>query len=138
MRGAQKMKSLLKSLLVSVAVLHMLHADNFEEINISCEDGNAQACLEAGKIYSAKIPPKTLLAKHTTKKSLYIEKIAYFYKRSCILGDAEGCRYYAMHYHMDPFGDPKKSSKFYFQKACEMGDFTSCTLLKMMPSKDTQ
>jgi len=112
----------------------MLQGNILDEMSISCQDGNADACLHAGKIFSAKIPNTKLVEPKTNK--IYIEKIAYFYKNACKLGNAEGCRYYAMHYALDPLRDPKKDSEFYFEKACNMGDFTSCTLLRMMPKKD--
>ena len=128
------MKSFLRYLFIPTALLLMLQGNILDEMSISCQDGNADACLDAGKIYSAKMPTE----KHIKTQNTHIKKIAYFYKRSCELGSAEGCRYYAMHYMTDLLKDPKKGSEYYFQKACNMGDFTSCTLLKMMPDKKRQ
>ena len=120
----------------------VLHADTFQERMqtklsegtpafksdvIDCFDGNAKACLKAGKYYSAegykeKCDPKQVGA-----------DVATFYKRACDLGNAEGCTAYAMIYTADTKKDPEKDARYYFQKGCDGGDLSACTMLKMMP-----
>ena len=106
----------------------MLNANSFETIKMDCDAGDAKACLKAGEIYSAQVYNTKKISKNDVSF-----QVALLYKKSCMLGDAEGCRAYAMHYTADKEKNPSKDAKYYFKKACDMGDFTSCTMLKMMP-----
>lgn len=118
------------SKILLIASLFNLLAANSENIAILCSEGSADACLQAAKTYSASTPP----VKDPEIYRKHLADIAHFYKKACLLGNAEGCREYAMHYAADPQKDPAKSAADYFDQACQMGDFTACTLLKMMPS----
>ncbi len=109
----------------------MLPANTLEEQMLDCDAGDAQACLNAGKTYSAKV----YKAKSNNKENV-ASKVAALYKRSCHFGDAEGCRAYAMQYTSDTDKDPHKNAAYYFQKACDGGDYTACTMLKMMPTQE--
>ena len=117
--------------LLSLGISAMLYANVFEEKTLDCDAGHAKACLEAGKIYSA----------HAYKAKGYdkdqaASKVASLYKKSCEFGHAEGCTAYAMQYASDKEKDPHKNAQYYFQKACDGGDYTACTILKMMPDTE--
>ena len=105
--------------------------EKMEEKIVDCDAGDAKACLDAGKIYSA----QAYKIKSNDKKSV-ASNVASFYKKSCHLGDAEGCRAYAMQYTSDKEKEPHKNAAYYFQKACDGGDYTACTMLKMMPTQE--
>ena len=114
--------------MLSFGASTILIANAFEEKRIDCDDGHAKACLEAGKIYSA----QAYKAENHNKEKAASE-VASLYKRSCNLGQAEGCTAYAMSYPADKEKDPDKDAKYYFKKGCDGGDKTGCTMLKMMP-----
>jgi len=103
----------------------------FQKDLMDCLDNNAQACFLAGDYYS-----KEHHKENKQQKEIAANDVAALYKRSCELGYAKGCTAYAMIYEADSQKDPKKSAKYYFNKACEGGDFSACTMLKMMPSKE--
>ncbi len=120
------MKKILFILSTLLCVI-FLEAVPFNNNTIDCDDGNAQACYEAASNYSA----HGYKAKgFDSKKSANI--VAHYYKKSCDLGYAKGCRAYAMNYTSDTEKDTTKSAAYYFQKACDGGDETGCTMLKMM------
>ncbi len=124
------MKNIIRLTVLSAGILVTLGAQSFEEKAIDCDEGNAQACYDAGEIHSAQ----------AYKKKDYDRKVAAFevallYKKSCNLGYAKGCVAYAMSYASDEEKDPDKDIGYYFQKACDGGEDTGCTMLKMMPSK---
>jgi len=124
------MKKLQYILMVSFGISLVLYANTFNETIIDCNDGNAKACLEAGKTYSAE----------GYKEKDYDEKeaasqVASLYKRACYLGSAEGCTAYAMSYAANRDEDPKKDARYFFKKGCDGGDDIGCTMLKMMPDQ---
>ena len=106
----------------------MLNAKAFEEKMIDCAEGDAKACLDAGKIYSAQAYKEK---NYDRKKAA--SKVALLYKKSCDLGYAKGCTAYAMSYASSNEKDSDKGAKYYFQKACDAGDETGCTMAKMIP-----
>ncbi|MCK5685423.1 sel1 repeat family protein [bacterium] len=122
------MKKIIWILMLSLGVSVTMNAQSFDEKMIDCVEGNAKACLNAGKIYSAQA--------HKEKdydREKAASKVASLYKKSCNSGYAEGCTAYAMSYAADQEKNPHKDARYYFQKACDGGDTTGCTLLKMMP-----
>jgi len=100
---------------------------SFRYLANDCESGDAKACLKAGKLYSN--DPEN--AQYSASDAASIA--ANYYKRSCLLGYAEGCTTYGMHFYADTERDPKKDDLYYFKKGCDGGDQTGCTLLKMAP-----
>lgn len=122
------MKILTWTFLLSLGISAMLYANVFEEKILDCNAGHAKACLDAGKTYSA----QAYKAKGYDKNKA-ASKVASLYKKSCNFGHAEGCTAYAMQYTADKEKDPHKNAQYYFQKGCDGGDDTACTMLKMMP-----
>ncbi len=100
----------------------------YESYVIACEDGDAEACFKAGKVYSSEAYKEPDYDQETAAT-----KVAQFYLRSCELGFAQGCTAYAMSYTADSQRDTNKDARYYFQKGCDGGDDTACTMLKMMP-----
>lgn len=125
------MKILTWAFLLSLGISAMLYANVFEEKTLDCDAGHAKACLEAGEIYSA----QAYKAKNYDKEQA-ASKVASLYKKSCEYGHAEGCTAYAMQYASDKEKDPRKNVQYYFQKGCDGGDSTACTMLKMMPDTE--
>ncbi len=121
--------------IVTTAVLLMgaistLNAQSFEEKVIDCDAGNAKACHDAGKIYSAEA-----FKGKDYDSATAASWVASYYRKSCDLGYAEGCTAYAMIYAADREKDLGQDARYYFQKGCDGGDEKGCTILKMMPSK---
>jgi TPR repeat protein len=116
--------------ILHVITLTTLYAQSFEKHEIDCDAGNAQACYEAAKIYS-----NEAYKEKNYDRSKAANKVAQLYKRSCELGYAKGCTSYAMAYASDMQQETNKDIEYYLQKACEHGDNTGCTMLKMLPSR---
>jgi len=120
------MKKILFILSILLSVI-FVEAEPFNNKTIDCDSGNAQACYEAARDYSA----HGYKAKgYDSKKAANI--VTHYYKKSCDLGYAKGCRAYAMNYTSDVEKDPTKNEAYYFKKACDEGDEIGCTMLKMM------
>ena len=117
-------------LLLSAAAVTVINANDYAKKLLDCNDGSAQACLEAGKIYSAEG-----YKEKDYNQTKGAAKVTALYKRSCELGLAEGCTAYAMIYTADTHKDPNKDARYYFQKGCDGGDLSACTMLKMMPER---
>jgi len=120
----------MKKVLLLFVVTLISIADTFIMKVIDCNDGNAEACLEAGKIYSV----EGYKEKKYTQKEI-ASKVADYYKKACKLGSAKGCTEYAKNYYADKNKDTKKTQRYYFQLACQKGDNIACTMLVMMPDK---
>ena len=115
-------------LMLSLGVSVMLSAKAFEEKIIDCAEGHAEACFKAGRIYSSEAYKEV-----DYNRDQAAEKVAQFYLRSCELGFAQGCTNYAMMYTADSQRDASKDARYYFQKGCDGGDDTGCSMLKMLP-----
>lgn len=106
-----------------------LDAKRLQKEILSCNDGDADACFRTA----------TLLSSGTGRsKSLtdIAKEVAFYYKKACDAGSAEGCRAFAMHYVAGKrYDTDHKGMGYYFQKACDMGDETACTLYRMMPEQ---
>jgi len=124
------MKKILYLLLLSLSVAIILNANVFEDTLINCDENNAEACLNAGKIYSAQA-----YKEKDYNREKADSKVASFYKKSCDLGYAEGCTAYAMSYPAHIEKNPNKDARYYFKKACDGGDEIACSMLKMMPDE---
>ena len=103
----------------------------YESYVIACEDGDAEACFKAGQVYSSEAYKEV-----DYDRDQAAEKVAQFYLKSCELGFAQGCTAYAMSYTADSQQDSNKDARYYFQKGCDGGDDTACTMLKMMPEEE--
>ena len=103
----------------------------FESYVIACEDGDAEACFKAGQVYSSEAHKEL-----DYDRDQAAEKVAHFYLRSCEFGFAQGCTAYAMSHTADSQQDSNKDARYYFQKGCDGGDDTACTMLKMMPEEE--
>lgn len=103
-----------------------LNAESFEENAIVCNKGDAKACYDAGKIYSAEA-----YKEKDYDSAVAASKVASFYRKSCDLGYAIGCTAYGMSYAADKNRNAEKDVKYYFQKGCDGGDPTGCSLLKL-------
>jgi len=105
----------------------LLHAYTLEERQIDCNAGDAEACYTAAETYATKAYKVKSYDLNKTS-----DTVITLYKKSCTLGYAKGCTAYATRYASDRQKDPQKSEEYYFQKACDGGDGTGCTLLNMM------
>ena len=109
-----------------------IDSNSFESYVAACEDAEAEAdpeaCFKAGKVYSSEAYKEP-----DYDQEAAAEKVAQFYLKSCELGFAEGCTEYAMMYTADSQRDTSKDSRYYFQKGCDGGDDTGCSMLKMLP-----
>ena len=106
-------------------------AETYSQNLIDCASGSAEACYDAGAFYSAK--GYTLKEYNSTDAA---HKVASLYKQACDLGSMEGCSAYAMSYASGKDLDKEhKGAKYYFQKACDGGVESACTMLKMMPEE---
>ena len=103
----------------------------FQKDVLDCFDGSAEACYRAGQYYSNQ--PHTAPDSQPEQAA---SDVANLYKKSCELGYAQGCTAYAMIYSADQEKDAQKPTRYYFNKGCEGGDFTACTMLKMMPEEE--
>jgi len=105
----------------------ILYANSFAEESMDCDAGNAEACYQAAEHYT----PKAYKGK-VIDHNKEAQKVIDLYKKSCTLGYAKGCNQYGMHYAADTNKNPSKNDAYYFKKACDAGDETGCTMLKMM------
>jgi len=115
------------TLALFVILFSILYANSFTKERMDCDAGNAEACYKEAEAYaftSDKI--KKLDIQRDAQQAIVL------YKKSCTLGYAKGCSQYGMRYAADTEKDPSKNDAYYFQKACDGGDLTGCTLLKMM------
>lgn len=122
-------------ILIPIAIFYVissLEAQPFHNLTIDCDDGNAKACYEAAKKYSG----NSYKAKGQENQKV-ANSVAKLYKKSCELGYAKGCTESGIHYASSTEKEMGKSEKYYFQKACDAGDETGCTMLKMMSMIDT-
>ncbi len=124
------MKKVLLTVVLPIGISSFLSAQPFEKNLLACGKGDARACYDAGKIYSAEAYKEK---DYDSTTAAY--KVASYYKKSCDLGYAAGCTSYAMIYAADREKDPGKDARYYFQKGCDDGDEKGCTILRMMPSK---
>ncbi len=104
------------------------NAGSFEENILACENDNAQACYDAGVMYSAEA-----YKEEGYKQSDAASKVAAFYRESCRLGYAVGCTAYGMSYAADKKKDIEKDAQYFFQKGCDGGDEAGCNLMKLAP-----
>jgi len=111
----------------SIICFTILYAQSLNEHTMDCDAGNAKACYQAAEEYASKAYKQK---DYDSKKSA--QKVIGLYKKSCGLGYAKGCTTYGMSYAADSEKDPSKDDAYYFQKACDAGDETGCTMLKMM------
>jgi len=118
----------IKYIIALFAILFcILYAQSFTENSMDCDAGNAEACYKEAEAY-ASISYK--MKKQDIQRNT--QKVIDLYKKSCTLGYAKGCSQYGMRYAADTEKDLGKNDAYYFQKACDGGDLTGCTLLKMM------
>ncbi len=125
------MKLITWVLMLSLGASAILHAKTFDEKRIDCDEGHAKACLDVGKIYSSQA-----YKEKNYDRGKAASKVASLYKKSCNFGYAEGCTAYAMIYTADKEKNPHKDARYYFQKGCDGGDDTACTMLNMMPEEE--
>ncbi len=119
----------MKRISILIFVLSVIiFADNFDESVLDCDAGNAEACYNAGKFHS-----EHAYKNKDYNRSIAAAKVSSYYKEACNLGFMKGCTAYAMSYAADTNKDPEKNARYYFQKACDGGDDTGCTMLEMMP-----
>ncbi len=105
----------------------ILYAQSFTQESMDCDAGNAKACYQEAEAHA--------FLSHKMKKldiQKNAQKVIDLYKKSCTLGYAKGCSQYGMHYAADTNKDPSKDDAYYFKKACDAGEQTGCTMLKMM------
>lgn len=123
-----------KTLLIVSIILCVvfLKAEPFNNKTIDCDDGNAKACYDAASDYS--VNGYKAKSADSQKVTNIVVKL---YKKSCELGYPKGCTAFGMHYAASNEKDVGKDEKYYFQKACDAGDETGCTMLKMMSMIDT-
>ncbi len=126
---------MIKKILYTLGTFTILYAAGSAEIyqkNLTdCASGDAEACYDAGVFYSAH--GYTLKEYDSTNAA---HKVAALYKQACDLGYMKGCRAYAMSYASGKDLDTEqKGAKYFFQKACDGGDESACTMLKMMPEE---
>ena len=112
---------------LSIVLFTLLYAQSLNEHTMDCDAGSAEACYQAGEIYSSQAHKE----KNYDKKKV-AHDVATLYKKSCELGYAKGCTAYAMSYAADREKDANKDLEYYFKKACDAGDQTGCTMLHMM------
>ena len=112
---------------LSIILFTLLYAQSLEEHKMDCDAGSAEACYQAGELYSSQAYKEK---DYNSKKAAH--DVATLYKKSCELGYAKGCTAYAMSYAADTQKDPNKDAQYYFKKGCDAGDQTGCTMLKMM------
>ncbi len=124
------MKKIVLTAFLLPGISSALNAQSSEENARACGKGNAKACYNVGKIYSAEAYKEKNYDSATAAS-----RVASFYRKSCDLGYAEGCTAYAMIYAVCREKDPGRDARYYFQKGCEGGDEKGCTILKMMPSE---
>lgn len=116
------------SIFIFAASFIFLNAESFQKSADACEEENAGACYDAGRIYSAEA--------YKYKNYDRIEaasKVASFYKKSCELGYAQGCTAYGMSYAADKNRDTQKDALYYFRKGCDGGDQAGCSLMGLAP-----
>ncbi len=113
-------------ILILMAIVISLNAESLESSAAACEEGNAKACLEAGRIYSSEAYKDKNYNRKTTASI-----VAAFYRKSCKFGHAQGCTAYGMSYMADKNRDIQKDAIYYFRKGCEGGDETGCNLMRL-------
>ena len=126
------------SLLMSAAYVVLaflpshLVAQQLEEEILSCNDGNAEACFRTAELLSSG-------RYHGKSLRDTANEVAFYYKKACDAGSAEGCRAFAMNYASGKSYDAEhKGMAYFFRKACDMGDETACTLYRMIPEKPSK
>ncbi len=107
-----------------------LDTDLFNKNIIGCNEGNAKACYNAGKIYSAEA-----YKARDYNSTEAASKVAAFYKKSCEMGYAAGCTAYGMSYAADKNKEAEKDARYYLQKGCDGGDLAGCNILRMAPQE---
>ena len=112
---------------LSIILFTLLYAQSLDEHKMDCDAGSAEACYQAGELYSSQASKEK---DYDSKKAAH--EVATLYKKSCELGYAKGCTSYAMSYAADTKKDLNKDAEYYFKKGCDAGDQTGCTMLKMM------
>ncbi len=113
------------AIVLIAGLVSTLCAGSFEENVLACDNGNAKACYDAGKIHSAEA-----YKVEGYDQADAAAKVATLYRKSCQLEYAAGCTAYGMSYAADIEKDTEKDALYFFQKACDAGDATGCNLLK--------
>ena len=106
--------------------------DTFIKHEIKCENGIFYSCYVMGALYDQGINTNDIHIVPDKTKAIY------FYKKSCDGDNIKACAILGALYMQEGGKTNEIMARKYFEKACNAGNKTSCTLLRSLPHHETR